>query len=493
MRQRNPSPRNRQERGFVLLLTVLTMLAVLPIIGMAVDIGMIYLVQTRLSAAIDAGALAGARSFQRGMDLASQTASAQDTASRYFRANFPKGYLGTDPNSPDPTIDVAVAGAKRTVTITSTVTAPMYFLRYLTINSAPVTVTGQATRGDVNLIMVMDRSGSLANSGSCTPMKAAAVGFVDKFSEGRDNVGLVTFARSSTKNFPASLTFKTSSPSVTDIINNISCAGWTFGSGGLAMGYEELQRLNQPGALNVIVYFTDGMPNVVAADFPIKRSTTSYTPTAASSCVNTLNFLTGTIDHKNTGVEGPFQITGLINPPKDPADNSGTATVREDMIPQAQRTSCRVTATAGGSPSGTSSDNPDRAEMDIAYIPDTDLWGTSLDGYFGSPARYTTGPYTGKIRADNGSDLEFKMGLNAVDNLAVKIRHDATLKPVIFTIGLGTQAATDSDLLHRVANDPGATNYESSYQAGKYIYVADYTGLDDAFLTIASEILRLSM
>ncbi|MBI1786895.1 MAG: VWA domain-containing protein [Acidobacteria bacterium] len=353
-------------------------------------------------------------------------------------------------------------------------------------------MVGQATRGDVNLILVVDRSGSLASSGSCDPMKAAAIGFVNKFSEGRDNVGLVTFARSSTKNFPAAMNFKTASPSVTDMVNGIVCSGWTFAAGGLAMGYEELQRLNQPGALNVIVFFTDGIPNVIAANLPVKTQTTSYSPTAASSCDGAITTLTGVITPRGSGTEGPFQISGQINPPTDPVDNTGTSSIREDMIPTAQRTNCRVTSTPGGSPSGTSNDNPDRVEMDVAYVPSTDHWGTSLAGYFGSPATYSSGPYAGKYRVDLTTELE-KMAQNAVDNVAATIRNDSNLKPVIFCIGLGTQGSLESDLLHRVANDPAATNYNPSLQAGKYIYVADATGLDDAFLTIASEILRLSM
>ena len=46
-------------------------------------------------------------------------------------------------------------------------------------------------------MIVMDRSKSLADSGACTPLKAAAVNFVDKFAESRDNLGLVTFATGS--------------------------------------------------------------------------------------------------------------------------------------------------------------------------------------------------------------------------------------------------------------------------------------------------------
>lgn len=481
----------RKDRGFVLLLTVLTMLAVLPIIGMAVDIGMVFLIQTRLSAAIDAAALAGARSFNRGLDLATQTTNAQATALKYFRANFPKGYMGTPTDGADPTISVVIDGAKRTVTVDTTTIAPLFFLRYISLNSAPVHVVGQATRGDVNVIIVLDRSGSLSQSGYCDDLLAAATGFANKFSEGRDNVGLVTFARSSTINFPASLNFKTASPNVTDLISQIQCSGWTFGSGGLSMAYDEIKRLNQPGALNVIVFFTDGMPNVIAAGFPVKTQVTSYSPTEASSCDPSITTLTGTISQRGSGTEGPFQISGMISPPQDPADNGGTS-LREDLIPLGQRTDCRVTGTAGGAPSGISSDDPDRAEMDIAYVPDNDIWGNSLSGHFGTPSTHSSGPYAGKYRPDDAGGL-VTMALNAVDNMGISIHNDATLKPLVFTIGLGAMGSQETDLLQRVANDPLAGNYDESKPVGKYLFVSNGNGLDTAFQTIASEILRLSM
>jgi hypothetical protein len=219
---------------------------------------------------------------------------------------------------------------------------------------------------------------------------------------------------------------------------------------------------------------------VVAANFPIKRSVTSFNgngystiPNVVSPCAVALTTLVGTINHNGTGIQGPYPIIGNINPP---TDVSG-------MIPSAERTSCKVT----------SQNNPDYAESDIAYVPDNDYWGNSMNGHFGSPQRFTSGPYNGKIRPDNGNDLEFIMGLNVVDNMGLSIRNDATLKPLIFTIGLGNVGANGVDLLQRLANDDAASNQDPSKQIGKYIPVTDATGLDAAFQLIASEILRLSM
>ena len=108
------------------------------------------------------------------------------------------------------------------MTVTASVVFPGLILKYMT---GPTTVNASAavTRKDVNVMMVIDRSGSLQTSGSCGGVRAAASNFVDKFASGRDNVGLVTFAFSTDVSFPIANTFQTASPNVKTLINNITC------------------------------------------------------------------------------------------------------------------------------------------------------------------------------------------------------------------------------------------------------------------------------
>ena len=68
-------------------------LVLLPAIGLSVDAGIMYLVQSRLSAAVDAASLAGARALARGIDDNAQHSNAEATATTYFNANFPTGYF----------------------------------------------------------------------------------------------------------------------------------------------------------------------------------------------------------------------------------------------------------------------------------------------------------------------------------------------------------------------------------------------------------------
>src|SRR3954471_23639143 len=84
------------ERGAALILfTVMLALVVLPLIGLSIDGGVAYFAQARLSSAVDAAALAGARSLNVGEDPSSQAANAQAIATKYFNANYPPGLLNS--------------------------------------------------------------------------------------------------------------------------------------------------------------------------------------------------------------------------------------------------------------------------------------------------------------------------------------------------------------------------------------------------------------
>ena len=51
-------------------------------------------------------------------------------------------------------------------------------------------------------------------------------------------------------------------------LNNLVCNGATNSSQGLWQSYQELAGLAQTGALNVIVFFTDGRPDRRHREFP---------------------------------------------------------------------------------------------------------------------------------------------------------------------------------------------------------------------------------
>src|SRR5581483_4985828 len=91
--------RNRNgERGFVIHIYAFMMLFIIvPMVGLAIDAGIMYFIKGKLQAAVDGAALGAARSLNRSQALVDQVSDATSTAIRYYHANFPDNWMGVTP------------------------------------------------------------------------------------------------------------------------------------------------------------------------------------------------------------------------------------------------------------------------------------------------------------------------------------------------------------------------------------------------------------
>ena len=72
------------------------MLLIIPMIGLAIDVGFLYSIKSKLQSAVDGAALASARALSIGSTLDSQETAATANANlTWFNSNFPTGYFGT--------------------------------------------------------------------------------------------------------------------------------------------------------------------------------------------------------------------------------------------------------------------------------------------------------------------------------------------------------------------------------------------------------------
>ena len=136
-------------------------------------------------------------------------------------------------------------------------------MRILGVNSVTVNAVSEATRRFVNIMLVIDRSGSLYESGSCDDVQAAASTFVNSFVNGQDRLGLVTFGTDYRVDFPPAYNFASASPNVSSLVASLYCYGYTNAAAAYWAAYQQLVTLNDQGALNVILFFTDGQPNTI--------------------------------------------------------------------------------------------------------------------------------------------------------------------------------------------------------------------------------------
>src|ERR1700676_2126490 len=131
----HPMTKRKGERGFVTLIwTCMMLFIIIPMVGLAIDAGVMYVIKSKLQTAVDGAALGAARSLSRGQDIPSQQTSATDTAKRYFHANFPNTWMGVTPVN-DPTVTwPSAAPATDIINVQSAIDAPTWFMRIVGIN-----------------------------------------------------------------------------------------------------------------------------------------------------------------------------------------------------------------------------------------------------------------------------------------------------------------------------------------------------------------------
>ena len=332
-------PRRRRKAGNVMVMfTMLLPFVLVPLVGIAIDATMLYSVKAKLQAAVDGGALAAAQSLSAGLTITDQAAAAQLVADEFIKANIVTGatagsggYWGAfalndtncdssqnpiypmpaSPPSPNNCLYVNQSSStkQRTISIGASVQVPLLFMRILGFSTGTVTSKGQASRRDVVLVLLIDRSGSMG--AELQAVQAGSTYFVNQFAPGRDMLGLVLIAGSAMVAYPTTdwglaklplpgnggpdVHFRdpdgnnppsspAANPNMLTSISNIVSGSNTGTAEGLMLAWKELQAANQPGALNVIVLWTDGAPNGITADFNNKVTNSVL---ATSTCANT--------------------------------------------------------------------------------------------------------------------------------------------------------------------------------------------------------------
>lgn len=444
MRVLYSNPQRKDERGTTIVLYTLALsFVILPMIGLAIDGGVSYLARTRLNSAVDAAVLAGGRSLSVGLDFNSQKANAEEIAQQYFRANFPDNYLGA--KNITVTAEAKQNGtAYRTVSVKASADIPLYFLPVVGIPKSTPAVSAQSSRRDVNVILTLDRSGSMV--GVCKLLISNAQNFINGFTDGRDELGLITFMGNPSLDYAPTVHFKTQNPTMSEKVNNLVCSNSTGSAAALELAQAQFSAITRPGALNIIVFFTDGAPNGFNGNFLVKSGSACNSP--AKAVIGEVNnggglYIINPLQTISTGFETPYTQNG-----------------------------CKFY-------------NTGNLQTQLDSIPKNDLGGVSSLGYLA-----VSFDGNGNISlAGNASQNIQAVSSNAADNAARIARQSGTL---IYTIGLGSNGGVDSNFLRRVANDRASTTFDPSQPIGRYAYASDAGQLAAAFASIQSEILRIS-
>jgi Flp pilus assembly protein TadG len=509
------SASRKRERGLAIVITAFMMLFLVPMVGLGIDVGMLFMLRNKMSAAADAAALGAARGVNVNGDPNGQKAAAMDMAVSFFLANFPDGYLGTRMiNGPDGRkVSTSFSSPGQVVTITSaaTVEAPTFFMRTLGMDTVPVKATGTATRRSTNFVLLLDKSGSLVSA--CGDMKEGAKDFLRLMSREFDRVSIIAYASQADRLIEPTRNWD---PAAFNAIDGISCSGSTASIAATNMGYGQLVRLNESLARNVMVFFTDGLPNALAAYYPVMekrnirmshnmRNTSGgdvgpgpgCTPGLSNCDMHPMLSATfpipvarctdGTLRHLTsiTQASGGAWTGATVAQNAGPVLNYSTGAytnVNMNFVP-----SC---APGGG---GSWTNDVRRA---VAFIPPIDYFGNAI---YGAQDPANTGhpltadynkwdpvakgygairenwfmpdngtwvqdknaynhyfpdghPYQRRMRPDSPSVM-YGAGISALDSQGLRVRQDPNLKIKVFTVGYKGVGNIDDIALARLAND----------------------------------------
>ncbi len=447
-----------KQEGQVLVFVALAIIVLLGITGLAIDGGIAYGVRAKLSSAVDAAALAAANATG---DSSGGYAAAITAGTARFKANYPAGYLKSTVTS-GPAISVAANTPKAgyiTVNVTASATAPTYFMQVLGLNKVNASSTAQAVKSDLDMVFVIDNTGSLdRGGGNNSDLKAAAVSFINRFNPATDRVGLIKFAYGATVVVP----IKTSGRgfdknSIVNAINAMSFTGDTDFDEAFWDARAQLDSIPLPSSHRVIVFFSDGSPNSFSATFNGSH------PGIICS-----------YDTDNTGDPFGLEKIGVV----------AGASANYD-ISKISSLPAYATWTNGGPSANTYQVAPNQPA------------GT---GMAGRPVRANYMSYS--LNGHKG----FEDVNNAARNLPEEMAHDARASGIyVYTLGLDggpdkylTTAKSwgnrekGNAILMNMADDTDAPNYGPDPHAGLYAYAADDSELQAAFDEIASALLRLT-
>ena len=154
------------ESGAAIVFMAAAVVVLVGAAGLAFDAGRGYLVNARLSQAVDAAALAGGRSLTigGGGDFNAQII-------KYFEANFPDGFMGAQVSTPD----VTVNAEGDQITVVASAVIPTTLMRVLNVADVEVSaraVVNRTVKG-LEVAMVLDNSGSMSG-GKMSDLKTSS-------------------------------------------------------------------------------------------------------------------------------------------------------------------------------------------------------------------------------------------------------------------------------------------------------------------------------
>jgi len=269
----------KNQKGAVLVIFGILLIVLIGFTALAIDVGRWYTVRSELSKAVDAAAIAGAKNISNpylGND------GNLRLAEEIGRQNFPAGYLMTPASGAGSVTFNAEALEDHKIRVTGNVNSPGNLAAIFGVDQVSTTSAGVARKNEVEIMLVLDRSGSMGSpSSKIADLKTAAKSFISYFedTQDQDKMGLVSFATTVKVDVALGNNYVTA---MTGKINAMNANGATNAEDSLAQAGDVSKGglpdySGVPGDKRVqqfVIFFSDGMPTALRDNF--KYNNTNY-------------------------------------------------------------------------------------------------------------------------------------------------------------------------------------------------------------------------
>lgn len=221
---------SRGNQGQVLVVVAVSIVGIVAIMGLALDVGMMFIDNARLRRAVDAAVLAAALQFREGYQMNELDNSAREFLSlngihdpdALVQVCMNPAPAPGDPDYIHHNPDLCTNPPRKLVRVVATGKAYLAFLPVINIDWVPIAAEATSETASVNVVLAIDRSESMTNDvpigpdnmrdpfvcneainprdvsyqGYCLPfdgVKEAAVSFIEQLYFPYDHVALVTF------------------------------------------------------------------------------------------------------------------------------------------------------------------------------------------------------------------------------------------------------------------------------------------------------------
>ena len=265
----------------MLIIIAVMIFAFMVTVAFSVDIAYMHLVRSELRTATDSASKAASQTLAKTNDRAAAIATAQRLAAQNLVAGkglrlAPEDILfgHSEPNGQGtfvfaenvtPINSVRVNGRRTNGSLDGSV--PLHFGRIFSINAFQPSHIGTATFMERDIVLVVDRSGSMAGQ-KFLDLKSAVALFVQLLLQNNveERVGLASYATTSTEDIQLTENLAL----INTAMNRMPVAGFTSISAGITSGSNIINRGRSPDFVErTMIVMTDGMHNTgIAPEIP---------------------------------------------------------------------------------------------------------------------------------------------------------------------------------------------------------------------------------